>query len=78
MNRSNYELLIAHDCGNVSSIVYDPYLNNFRIVLDGNDSVTKLDVNCIVQSEKQHKYQLLQQIGYTPQVYSCLVFLFCY
>jgi len=48
MNRNNYELTTARDCGNVSSIVFDPYLNNFRIILDSIDTDVKFDVNCVV------------------------------
>ncbi len=59
MNRNTLELSTAHDCGNVSSIVYDPYLNNFRIKTATNDGL-KVDVNCLVQSETPNKYQILQ------------------
>ena len=55
MNRRTFELSIAHDCGNVSSIVYDPYYNNFKVknsTIDGPN----VDVNCILVSETPSKY----------------------
>lgn len=55
MKRNNFELSIAHNCGNVSSIVYDPYLNNFKVKYASKDGPA-LDVNCIVVSDTPNKY----------------------
>ncbi len=34
MDRVNFQITTAHDCGNVTSIVYDPYLNKFKLASD--------------------------------------------
>ena len=47
MSRTKLELSSAFDCGSISSIVYDPYLNNFKLVNETLD-FKMADVVCLV------------------------------